>query len=407
MSTTTTNAQPFPASEAVAFRAQLKRLLAHDLFAHSKRYPRLLAYTVEKTLEGHASELKERTIGIEAFGRPADYDANADPVVRITAAEVRKRLIQYYYDPSHAQEPIIELPVGSYVPLFHLQDAPQAEAFIELTQASAIATQPELPPPPAPPAKRNWAVILVGALLIFAAGIAAGSFHFRAKPTSLERFWSEFAQSPAAITYCIGDPMATAGVAPSALDQALHRRLVNAGHLDLSDVVALAHALGPLSQRQGAFRVLTAQETSFTQLREGPFVLIGAFDNAWTLRLTEHLRYGFETSNGNARLVDRKNPVSGGWTTGWDTPYQQLTNDFAIIARFRDSMTGQPVVVIAGISDAATEAASEVLYNPAYLDALLAKAPKDWEQKNLEAVIETHLIEGHAGPPQVLAVESW
>ena len=407
MSTTTTNAQPFPANEAVAFRAQLKRLLAHDLFAHSKRYPRLLAYTVEKTLEGRAGELKERTIGIEAFGRPADYDANADPVVRITAAEVRKRLIQYYYDPSHAQEPVIELPVGSYVPIFHLLETPQAVAEVEVPTATTAIDQPAAPIAVAPPAKRNWTALLAGALLVFAVGVAVGSIHYRSRQTSLERFWAEFTQSSAAITYCIGDPMATAGVAPSALDQALHRRLVNASHLDLSDVVALAHALGPLSQRQGAFRVLTAPETSFTQLREGPFVLIGAFDNAWTLRLTEHLRYGFETGNGTARLVDRKNPVSGGWSTGWDTPYQQLTNDFAIIARFHDTMTGQPVVVIAGISDAATEAASEVLYNPAYLDALLTKAPKDWDQKNLEAVIETHLIEGHAGPPQVLAVESW
>ena len=47
-----------------------------------------------------------------------NYDVNLDPVVRTTAAEVRKRLIQYYYSPDHAGELIIELPVGSYVPLF-------------------------------------------------------------------------------------------------------------------------------------------------------------------------------------------------------------------------------------------------------------------------------------------------
>src|SRR5277367_885476 len=105
-------------SNAALVREQLNRLLAHPLFTNSKRYPVLLAYTVEQALLGNAGELKERTIGVEAFGREPSYDVNLDPVVRTTAAEVRKRLIQYYYSPDHAGELIIELPLGSYVPLF-------------------------------------------------------------------------------------------------------------------------------------------------------------------------------------------------------------------------------------------------------------------------------------------------
>src|SRR5271170_3713538 len=103
---------------AALVREQLNRLLAHPLFTNSKRYPVLLAYTVEQALLGNAGELKERTIGIEAFGREPSYDVNLDPVVRTTAAEVRKRLIQYYYSPEHAGELVIELPLGSYVPSF-------------------------------------------------------------------------------------------------------------------------------------------------------------------------------------------------------------------------------------------------------------------------------------------------
>src|ERR1700748_4002303 len=105
-------------SNAALVREQLKRLLAHPLFTNSKRYPVLLAYTVEQALLGNAGELKERTIGVEAFGREPNYDVNLDPVVRTTAAEVRKRLIQYYYNTDHFGELIVEVPVGSYVPLF-------------------------------------------------------------------------------------------------------------------------------------------------------------------------------------------------------------------------------------------------------------------------------------------------
>ncbi|HXN45229.1 MAG TPA: hypothetical protein VN893_01220, partial [Bryobacteraceae bacterium] len=80
---------------------------------------------------------------------------------------------------------------------------------------------------------------------------------------------------------------------------------------------------------------------------------------------------------------------------------------YAIVARIHDSITGQPVIIVAGILDKGTEAASEVLYNPVYLDALLSKAPNGWDRLNLEAVIGTHLIEDHPGPPAVLAVETW
>src|SRR5437016_12255802 len=77
--------------ERAAIQAQLERILQNPLFKNSKRYPTLLRYVVERTLDGHPGELKERTLGIEVFGREPDYDTNLDPVVRTTAAEIRKR----------------------------------------------------------------------------------------------------------------------------------------------------------------------------------------------------------------------------------------------------------------------------------------------------------------------------
>ena len=136
-------------------------------------------------------------------------------------------------------------------------------------------------------------------------------------------------------------------------------------------------------------------------------MLIGAFDNIWTLRVTQKLRFGFESKEGEALLVDRKSPNQTAWATAWDLPYQKLSRDYAIVARIHDATTGQRVIIAAGISEEGTEAAGEILYNPVYLDLLLAKAPKNWEQMNMEAVIETQVIEGHPGPPAVLAVETW
>jgi hypothetical protein len=80
---------------------------------------------------------------------------------------------------------------------------------------------------------------------------------------------------------------------------------------------------------------------------------------------------------------------------------------YAVVARIHDQVSGQPAIILAGILGKGAEAASEVVSNPAYLDAMLQKAPKNWDQLNLEAVIEANVIEGHPGPPTVVAVQTW
>ncbi len=105
-------------SERKAVAEQLERILSSPLFKQSKRYSPFLRYVVEKTLAGEADSLKERTLGVEIFGRSPNYDSSNDPVVRVTAGEVRKRIAQYYHDSEHKGELRIELSPGSYVPEF-------------------------------------------------------------------------------------------------------------------------------------------------------------------------------------------------------------------------------------------------------------------------------------------------
>ena len=118
---------PKTESERQLVRSQLEKIVSDGRFAASQRYPPLLRYIVEQTLAGNEDNLKERTLGVEVFHRPPDYDTNLDPVVRLCAAEVRKRLAQYYQSPAHAGELRIELNPGSYVPVFS-QPAPDAPA---------------------------------------------------------------------------------------------------------------------------------------------------------------------------------------------------------------------------------------------------------------------------------------
>ena len=402
------------APHPVAVREQLQRLLAHPLFTHSKRYPVLLAYTVEQTLLGHASELKERTIGIEAFGRDPNYDVNLDPVVRTTAAEVRKRLIQYYYNPDHAGELIVEMPLGSYIPVFREPAVPAHEAAAEPAIADAAAASSahstvlpgahaSLREPAARTRRRLWVAIAVAMALLGGfrpgtdrpspAAIEPGTFlgadHLGLQPHHLLPWHARRRREshPAQVNLSQGLPVL--------------------GGLDVSDVITLARSILPLAPRHDAFRVVSASQTPFAELRESPFVLIGAFDNIWTMRITQDLPFGFETDNKVQKLVDRKSAPPRFWTLQWQVPNVKLSKDYAIVARIHDNVTGQPVIIVAGILGEGTEAASEVVSNPVYLDAMLQKAPKNWEHLNLEAVIETNVVEGHPGPPSVLAVETW
>ena len=417
---------PNPVTEAPRIREQLSRLIAHPLFANSKRYPALLAYAVEQTLLGNAADLKERSIGVEVFGRCPSYDANADPVVRITAGEVRKRLTQYYYDSAHRGELVIELPIGSYVPLFRSAERPPEPDIVPAPPEEATEPIEAAPPPPPPqPWSRLWryrwlaaagGVILIA--LVGAAGLLAGlRYHDEPQPLSnIDRFWQPVTDSINPTTFCLGEPAKNLDVGSinsfdtpvnNSKPEPLYFRLHYSGNLALADVITLTRTVAALASRHKAFRVVPASEASFAQLREGPFVLVGAFDNIWTLRVTQKLRFGFESKDGVALLVDRKSKTKTTWATAWDLPYQKLSRDYAIVARIHDSTTGQPVIIAAGISEEGTEAAGEILYNPIYLESLLAKAPKNWEQMNMEAVIETQVIEGHPGPPNILAVETW
>ena len=135
--------------------------------------------------------------------------------------------------------------------------------------------------------------------------------------------------------------------------------------------------------------------------------MIGAFDNPWTVRIAQDLPIGFEFDNHVREVVDRRSSPKGTWTLQWQNSGKSLARDYAVVARLHDQVTGKPIIILAGILGEGTEAASEVVSNPAYLDAMLQKAPKNWDQLNLEAVIEAIVIEGHPGPPTVVPVETW
>lgn len=102
-------------SDARAVRAELDHLLQSTVFRTSKRCREFLRYVVEQTLRGQSDNLKERSIGVELFHLPPDFDTGQHTIVRVTANALRKKLAQHYLAENGSTHPVrIELPPGSY-----------------------------------------------------------------------------------------------------------------------------------------------------------------------------------------------------------------------------------------------------------------------------------------------------
>ena len=407
-----------PSSEVEkgAVQQQLEKLLSSSLFNSSKRYPSFLRFVVTRVLEGQTDQLKERIIGVEIFGRPADYDTNTDPIVRVTAAEIRKRIEHYYQDPKHSQEIRLFLPSGSYAPQFswpgHSSGMPASP--LELpTRTSELAVLPVSTDPGAPHAQRTfwqgWKTALAVALLAVA---IAATIWYATRPTVLKQFWEPFVKSNEPVLFCIADQIQYSTIrlrdaADPQRETTLSDTMVA---IIIDDVSPLVSVAGMLRTYGKTYRVLGESTTSLTDLRRGPSVMIGAFDNSWTLRLTSPLRFHFVNDPGMTQfwIEDRANPRKREWVLNRSEQLQTgVYKDYAIVARLIDPNTDQYVVVAAGISRGGTVAAGEFLVDPKRMDEMLSLVPRDWKRKNLEIVLETQVIQGRSGPPRISAAHVW
>ena len=107
-----------PAWQREAILAALERLLAWPEIARSPQLGRFLDYIVQRTLEGNEASIKAYSIAVDVFGRAADFDPQADPIVRVQARRLRALLDDYYRGPGLGEATQIHLPVGRYVPEF-------------------------------------------------------------------------------------------------------------------------------------------------------------------------------------------------------------------------------------------------------------------------------------------------
>ncbi|MFC6646507.1 hypothetical protein ACFQBQ_13100 [Granulicella cerasi] len=426
---------PTTKSDKDAVREELERLLAHPYFSQSKRYPQFLRHVVGHTLAGDDSVVKERVLGIEIFGRTPDYDTGTDPVVRVTATEIRKRLILYYQQPEHQQGIRIILPAGSYSPRFQLPDevhdakpdnavpieepaeAMHEEAPLLLTVAAEepVAEQPAgavAEPAASATARRfpHWWMIAACALVLLVG--AAYAVRRGMQPPPQQGFWAPMMGSTDPVLICIPDQMndsqlvlwdASNPKKPTTVP-------VRRSEVAMTDLPPLLNIVAALDQHKRPFHIKGSAVTGLDDLRQSDAILIGSFNNPWTLRFTQTLRFHFanDADVKRLRIEDREHPESAAWTRDTSRLYQDTYyEDYSILARFLNPDTGRYVVMVAGLGHGATLATGAFLASDEDTAALMRLAPAGWKGQGMEAVLKTSVAGDEAGAPHVVATYFW
>ena len=404
-----TLSRPHSPEERKLVLDQLGRLLDSPLLKQSQRYSRLLRYLVEEALESGNGPLKERIVGADVFGREASYDTTADPVVRTTAAQLRRRLAKYYQAPEHEGEIVFELPTGGYAVEFHIKEEGIGT---EAAPREDLLPPERLPIPLASPSPErrphSWTPILV------AAGLAAltigsyGVYSAMAGRGALSKFWKPVLSSPESTLICIGRPSSFRAQPQGATSgDPTIEEYWRANTVDWPPTASTAIA-AMLKANGHDYHLGRSDTIALPDFQGSPAVLVGALNNQWTMKLDGSVRFRYGSDHqGKAWIEDKERPGQRLWTIDFKSPFSGLREDYGIIARFTDPRTGKAVVLASGIVGYGTKIAADFLTNERYMEELAARAPAGWERKNLEAVFSTSLLEGKPGPPRILETYFW
>ncbi|MBV9742585.1 MAG: hypothetical protein JO099_02380 [Acidobacteriia bacterium] len=263
------------------------------------------------------------------------------------------------------------------------------------------------------------AVLIIGGVLLAA----------QWRKPALDRFWAPMLDASGGVLFSVAQPrtynfrsdarqkeMETMIQGMSAADLAASHEMIPLNqlipmwdrYLAVGDVTCLLRLVSVFEKRGKPYRIRSETSTSFSDLRERPSVLIGAFDNEWTLRAVGEMRYTFYKDFQGLELIhDRDHPENRDWKLVNSWPQWNIANDYALVSRVFDMRTDRMVVVAAGITQFGTAGAGDFLSNPEYFREAVPRLPSGWQRKNLQIVLRVPVVRGAAGRPQVLAVHVW
>ena len=402
-------------------RHELARILASPMFHGSRRCQQFLDYVCEKALSGEAEALKERIIAIEVFGRHSQTDLGDDTIVRVSAREVRKRLAQFYVTAEGTASPVrIDLPSGAYAPEFRHVNAVPLEVEV-LPAAPPMVAERRLQP------WRRGLILACGATVLVAVGVLAAARLLSGSPNmqAFQQFWSPVFRAPEPLLIAVAHPLVyhPSGRALKMNEESLPAQelpmqraiklpanlLTGADivpvfnqYVGFGDMVAATEVSAMLARHSQNARVRLASAIEFADLRRTQTLLIGAVTNRWTMQLQQSWRFRFSWTPGSV-VVIADTQKARQWSIP-STDDGSAPEDYILICRIRNSLTGGLTIVAAGLKQFGTEAAGRLLADPEQLGVILRKLPAGWESRNLQVVLHARVIGNTPAQPEV---EDW
>lgn len=383
-----------------ALRAHLDELAEGVAFRGSHRSQQFLRHVIEKTIQGCVDELKERTIGIELFHRVPSYDTGEDAIVRVTASDVRRRLLQHYGRYGETSPFRIFLPPGSYVPEIAcapLVDAPADSLPLPPASSDEPALTARVSPSGVPVRPRKgWSFVaaaLVLGLLMATAALALRQG--KSSPTTAAAVlpWKAIFRPGHAVDLITSDPnleqlqeltgsdISVADYAnqryvqtPQALTPAQQQFYQFYLHADNAAAIdtPLAVNIARLVPASLSFNVRSARTLRVADMQTGDsLVLIGSpRSNPWFDFFENQLDFRFVFNRDlNQEIIQNLHPLPGERATYSPTARGFATGDsFAIIALVQNPNQSGQVLLLAGADGEGTEAVGHLVTDLPHLD---------------------------------------
>jgi len=393
-----------PTSEEI--RRLLERILGSKQFANAPKKQQLLQLICDTYLAGRADELSEYLIGYEVYHRNESYNPALDPIVRVGAHELRKKLEHYYDGEGKNDEIIIEIPLGSYIPIFTRRlPLPEPIEPVKIVRAAPVSTVP---------IGIIWLSLIglaVAILIITIVLLAVSNRRLREQTTEVVQrkelaeayrpVWEPFLKDGAPTLVVLSNPTVYRFWNHADPDSLSDRSI----KLTTTDTAALAETVGReqfvlkhnllprlvpssdeytgLGEAVGLFRIATlfhgvgqnvrlkqSRTVSAEDLKNHHVILLGsAWVNEWSGK--DSIKEDFISSAGGTIL--NRNPLPGEqreYKAKFDEKSGKLIEDYSLITIKPNISEKYIVMVLAGTHSEGTEAAAEYLTGEDRLAAL-------------------------------------
>jgi hypothetical protein len=391
--------------DAGSIERHLNEVLEGEAFKGSHRSVKFLKFIVQRAVAGDLDSLKERAIGIEVFGRPPGYDTSADAIVRVTACDVRKRLLQHYGRPGADSEYRISLPSGSYIPQIAHEPHPQPEQQLVSSVSVRIQEQVSMVGSDAHSATRRKAEVFrfIGAILLisalnFAAFVVA--WNQLRKPEHIAVLpWSSIFGSSRLTQIITSDPnieeiQGFTGGQITLSDYANHKYIPDPNRLtpeqrwfcevilrgDKASVVDTFIVMNVSELAQATSSKITvhgARNVQFSDMQtDGNLILLGSpRSNPWSNLYNDRLdfRFAYDPKAGT-EVIRNVHPRPGELSTYVETaPGWATGQSYAIVAFLKNLDQSGQVLWLAGQTAEGTEAAGKLVSDLPRLNTTLKK----------------------------------